>query len=68
MKKNLKFIALGVIAALAVVSCNSDKFTINGDIDNLADQNVYLARDGENGSCISTPRGPITESSHLKAS
>ncbi len=49
MKKNLKFIALGVIAALAVVSCNSDKFTINGDIDNLADQNVYLARDGENG-------------------
>ena len=49
MKKNLKFIALGVIAALAVVSCNSDKFTINGDIDNLADQNVYLAREGENG-------------------
>lgn len=49
MKKNLKFIALGVMAAFAAVSCNSDKFTINGDIENLSDQDVYLARDGETG-------------------
>lgn len=49
MKKNLKFIAFGVIAAFAALSCNSDKFSINGEIDNLADQNAYLARDGENG-------------------
>ena len=55
MNQKLKLVSMLVCALFFVTGCNSDKFTIDGYISGMADQDVYLYVDPHGGDLPQLP-------------